>query len=110
MARGPKKHMKRLNAPKHWMLDKLGGTWVRSATRRADSAAHARPTPARLAAAREAAGKNSGSRMAAVTLSAGVAVIVQLLIASLLVVLPLLACRPPHRPPLSALIVFFCSV
>lgn len=28
MARGPKKHMKRLNAPKHWMLDKLGGTWV----------------------------------------------------------------------------------
>lgn len=29
MARGPKKHMKRLNAPKHWMLDKLGGTWVR---------------------------------------------------------------------------------
>jgi small subunit ribosomal protein S4e len=31
MARGPKKHMKRLNAPKHWMLDKLGGTWVRLA-------------------------------------------------------------------------------
>jgi len=28
MARGPKKHMKRLNAPKHWMLDKLGGTWA----------------------------------------------------------------------------------
>ncbi|KAG2178222.1 hypothetical protein INT43_003475 [Umbelopsis isabellina] len=25
MARGPKKHMKRLNAPKHWMLDKLLG-------------------------------------------------------------------------------------
>lgn len=28
MARGPKKHMKRLNAPKHWMLDKLGGVWA----------------------------------------------------------------------------------
>jgi len=28
MARGPKKHMKRLNAPKHWMLDKLGGIWA----------------------------------------------------------------------------------
>merc|ERR1711862_181819 len=25
MARGPKKHLKRLHAPKHWMLDKLGG-------------------------------------------------------------------------------------
>jgi small subunit ribosomal protein S4e len=28
MARGPKKHMKRLNAPKHWMLSKLGGNWA----------------------------------------------------------------------------------
>lgn len=28
MARGPIKHLKRLNAPKHWMLDKLGGTWA----------------------------------------------------------------------------------
>jgi small subunit ribosomal protein S4e len=28
MGRGPKKHMKRLNAPKHWMLDKLTGTWA----------------------------------------------------------------------------------
>jgi len=28
MARGPKKHMKRLKAPKHWMLDKLGGIWA----------------------------------------------------------------------------------
>jgi len=28
MARGPKKHMKRLNAPKHWMLSKLGGIWA----------------------------------------------------------------------------------
>jgi len=28
MARGLKKHLKRLNAPKHWMLDKLGGTWA----------------------------------------------------------------------------------
>jgi len=27
-ARGPKKHLKRLNAPKHWMLNKLGGTWA----------------------------------------------------------------------------------
>jgi ribosomal protein S4E len=23
-----KKHLKRLNAPKHWMLDKLGGAFV----------------------------------------------------------------------------------
>ncbi|KAA8904300.1 hypothetical protein TRICI_005526 [Trichomonascus ciferrii] len=28
MARGPKKHMKRLAAPKHWMLDKLSGTYA----------------------------------------------------------------------------------
>lgn len=28
MARGPKKHMKRLKAPKHWMLDKLTGVWA----------------------------------------------------------------------------------
>ncbi|PVU88513.1 hypothetical protein BB561_005814 [Smittium simulii] len=28
MVRGPKKHMKRLNAPKHWMLDKLTGTYA----------------------------------------------------------------------------------
>lgn len=28
MARGPKKHMKRLAAPKHWMLDKLTGVWA----------------------------------------------------------------------------------
>jgi len=28
MARGPRKHLKRLNAPKHWMLAKLGGTWA----------------------------------------------------------------------------------
>jgi small subunit ribosomal protein S4e len=28
MARGPKMHLKRLNAPKHWMLDKLGGVWA----------------------------------------------------------------------------------
>ncbi|PHT70499.1 40S ribosomal protein S4 [Capsicum annuum] len=27
MARGLKKHLKRLNAPKHWMLDKLGGVF-----------------------------------------------------------------------------------
>ena len=25
MARGPKHHLKRLNAPKHWMLGKLDG-------------------------------------------------------------------------------------
>jgi len=28
MARGPKKHLKRLAAPRHWMLDKLGGVWA----------------------------------------------------------------------------------
>jgi len=28
MARGPKKHLKRLAAPKHWMLDKLVGKWA----------------------------------------------------------------------------------
>jgi len=28
MARGPKKHLKRLAAPSHWMLSKLGGTWA----------------------------------------------------------------------------------
>lgn len=28
MARGPKRHLKRLNAPKHWMLSKLGGCWA----------------------------------------------------------------------------------
>jgi small subunit ribosomal protein S4e len=28
MARGPKKHLKRLNAPRHWMLSKLGGIWA----------------------------------------------------------------------------------
>jgi small subunit ribosomal protein S4e len=28
MARGPKKHMKRLNAPKKWMLSKLGGIYA----------------------------------------------------------------------------------
>ncbi|RWW73708.1 hypothetical protein BHE74_00018403 [Ensete ventricosum] len=27
-ARGLKKHLKRLNAPKHWMLDKLGGAFL----------------------------------------------------------------------------------
>ncbi|KNC47661.1 40S ribosomal protein S4 [Thecamonas trahens ATCC 50062] len=27
-ARGPKKHLKRLNAPTHWMLDKLTGVWA----------------------------------------------------------------------------------
>ncbi len=30
MTRGPKKHLKRLNAPKHWMLNKLGGIFVSS--------------------------------------------------------------------------------
>jgi len=28
MARGPKKHLKRLNAPRHWLLAKLGGIWA----------------------------------------------------------------------------------
>ncbi|KAM1269319.1 hypothetical protein PS1_001482 [Malus domestica] len=29
LARGLKKHLKRLNAPKHWMLDKLGGAFFK---------------------------------------------------------------------------------
>lgn len=28
MPRGPKKHLKRIFAPKHWMLDKLAGDWA----------------------------------------------------------------------------------
>jgi len=28
MGRGPKKHLKRLNAPRKWMLGKLGGIWA----------------------------------------------------------------------------------
>lgn len=28
MARGPRKHLKRLNAPKHWMLDKMSGAFA----------------------------------------------------------------------------------
>jgi len=28
MTRGPKKHLKRLNAPRNWMLDKLTGVWA----------------------------------------------------------------------------------
>jgi ribosomal protein S4E len=28
MARGPKKHLKRLHAPRHWMLGKLEGIWA----------------------------------------------------------------------------------
>eukprot|EP00088_Acartia_fossae_P057111 TRINITY_DN6658_c0_g1_i2.p1 TRINITY_DN6658_c0_g1~~TRINITY_DN6658_c0_g1_i2.p1 ORF type:complete len:264 (+),score=-1.96 TRINITY_DN6658_c0_g1_i2:102-893(+) len=28
MARGPRKHLKRLSAPKHWMLSKMGGTFA----------------------------------------------------------------------------------
>jgi small subunit ribosomal protein S4e len=28
MARGPKKHLKRINAPKHWMLDKMSGVFA----------------------------------------------------------------------------------
>jgi small subunit ribosomal protein S4e len=28
MARGPKKHLKRICAPKSWMLDKLGGIYA----------------------------------------------------------------------------------
>lgn len=28
MARGPKKHLKRMNAPNHWMLDKLTGVYA----------------------------------------------------------------------------------
>jgi small subunit ribosomal protein S4e len=32
MARGPKKHLKRLAAPKHWMLDKLSGVYAPKAS------------------------------------------------------------------------------
>lgn len=28
MPRGPKKHLKRLNAPRHWNLGKMGGVWA----------------------------------------------------------------------------------
>lgn len=28
MGRGPKKHLKRINAPSHWMLDKMGGIYA----------------------------------------------------------------------------------
>ena len=28
MTRGPKKHLKRINAPKAWLLDKMGGIYV----------------------------------------------------------------------------------
>jgi len=28
MPRGPQKHLKRINAPRHWMLDKLGGVFA----------------------------------------------------------------------------------
>lgn len=28
MPRGPRKHLKRLNAPHHWMLNKMGGKWA----------------------------------------------------------------------------------
>jgi len=28
MAKGPRKHLKRLNAPKHWFLNKMGGIWA----------------------------------------------------------------------------------
>lgn len=28
MPRGPVKHQKRLSAPKHWLLDKLSGTYA----------------------------------------------------------------------------------
>jgi len=28
MARGPKKHIKRVNTPKSWLLDKTSGKWA----------------------------------------------------------------------------------
>jgi len=28
MARGPKKHLKRINTPKGWLLNKTGGIWA----------------------------------------------------------------------------------
>ena len=48
MARGPKHHIKRLNAPKHWMLDKLGGTWVSTSTALAQSNARGTRRPASI--------------------------------------------------------------
>lgn len=36
---GPKKHLKRLNAPKHWMLDKLSGIFVSAAAQAAPATA-----------------------------------------------------------------------
>jgi hypothetical protein len=27
--RGPKKHLKRIHAPKHWLLSKVKGIWVK---------------------------------------------------------------------------------
>lgn len=35
-ARGPKKHLKRVAAPKHWMLDKLTGVFVSTVVERVD--------------------------------------------------------------------------
>ena len=32
MGRGPKKHQKRLSAPKHWLLDKLSGLYAPKAS------------------------------------------------------------------------------
>ena len=32
MGRGPKKHQKRLSAPKHWLLDKLSGSYAPKAS------------------------------------------------------------------------------
>jgi len=45
MARGPKKHLKRLNAPKHWMLDKLGGVFAPKPSPGACAMARERETP-----------------------------------------------------------------
>jgi len=28
MARGPKKHLKRINTPRSWFLDKISGKWA----------------------------------------------------------------------------------
>lgn len=43
MARGPKKHMKRIRAPKSWMLDKLGGIFAPRPSQGPHKLAHSIP-------------------------------------------------------------------
>lgn len=53
---GPKKHLKRLNAPKHWMLDKLSGIFVS----RSELGAARRASMGTIAAGGTAAGASVG--------------------------------------------------